>query len=208
MPGTAVAIALWHCPGVAGYEHLVPIITSFIRPSPHLSLRDACLQGSTALMGWIWNASCTSVEDQVPGYLLTNYLRTDLRYYRWLLYESLEIAAHRGDLEGIKWRFSHFSGCGTPVEVVEEAAKHGHLSVLQFLFDHDAGRRYSSEEKPTTEDFEARIDTIPVWTLEGRGNLVSWDGWSLLRAIKNRQVAAAKWMIEFALRLSDRQRDL
>ncbi|GMF40083.1 unnamed protein product [Phytophthora lilii] len=42
----------------------------------------------------------------------------------------------RGDVE---WVFAHFSGCEAPIDVVEAAAREGHLHVLRVLWKHRSG---------------------------------------------------------------------
>eukprot|EP00644_Phytophthora_capsici_P007150 jgi/Phyca11/546703/estExt2_Genewise1Plus.C_PHYCAscaffold_220198 len=53
----------------------------------------------------------------------------------------MEMAAGRGDLEIIKWMFSHFSDCKVPLEAVEIAATNGHLAVLRYLLEHDTNNQ-------------------------------------------------------------------
>ncbi|KAK1930022.1 hypothetical protein P3T76_014519 [Phytophthora citrophthora] len=55
------------------------------------------------------------------------------------------MAAGRGDLEIIKWLFTHFSDCEVPLEAVKAAASNGHLSVLQYLLEHVANNPESAE---------------------------------------------------------------
>ncbi|KAG6949819.1 hypothetical protein JG688_00014477 [Phytophthora aleatoria] len=45
----------------------------------------------------------------------------------------------------VQWFLDHFQGFEIPSEVVAEAAKNGHLSVVKFLWEHDQGHAYPHE---------------------------------------------------------------
>ncbi|KAG3019050.1 hypothetical protein PC120_g10088 [Phytophthora cactorum] len=72
----------------------------------------------------------TSVAARVPHWTLTNYLRSDIHYYRYQFSLSLDTVASRGYLEAVKWLFTH----ANPVSVVGAAVEMGHLSVVQYLW--------------------------------------------------------------------------
>ncbi|EGZ22948.1 hypothetical protein PHYSODRAFT_324223 [Phytophthora sojae] len=62
---------------------LGPLVSSFLGPSPHLSLSEACALSSTSLLDWMWSRSCTSVGGRRAGWRLSNYLRSGPLYHRW-----------------------------------------------------------------------------------------------------------------------------
>ncbi|KAG2772421.1 hypothetical protein PC129_g19013 [Phytophthora cactorum] len=78
----------------------------------------------------MWVSSSTSVAARVPHWTLTNYLRSDIHYYRYQFSLSLDTVASRGYLEAVKWLFTH----ANPVSVVGAAVEMGHLSVVQYLW--------------------------------------------------------------------------
>ncbi|KAG3201034.1 hypothetical protein PC128_g4160 [Phytophthora cactorum] len=65
-------------PGVL--QHVSAQISSFLGSPPCLSLSQACSFGSTKLLDWIWDSSCTSVSNRPSTWPLHNYLRSDLHY--------------------------------------------------------------------------------------------------------------------------------
>ncbi|KAE9020737.1 hypothetical protein PR001_g13526 [Phytophthora rubi] len=117
---------------------LGPLVSTFLGPSPHLSLSEACALASTSLLDWMWSLSCTSEAGRAAGWRLSDYLRSEPHYYHWQFWKATKVAAERGDLALVSWLVAHFSSCTVSVEVVEAAAKNGHLGVLQFLLEHDA----------------------------------------------------------------------
>ncbi|EGZ05591.1 hypothetical protein PHYSODRAFT_452119, partial [Phytophthora sojae] len=172
---TSVALVLLDQREGDALLQLGPLVSAFLGPSPHLSLSEACAFASTSLLDWMWSLSCTSVGRRASGWRLANYLRSEPHYYRWQFWKAMKVAAERGDLALVSWLFAHLSGCVVPVEVVEVAAKNGHLGVLQFLLGHDAGR------------FEQE---------KGDGIVVHWGGRSMLHSIEQGHVEIARWLKE------------
>ncbi|KAG3098066.1 hypothetical protein PI125_g15481 [Phytophthora idaei] len=104
-----------------------PLISTFLGPPTNLSLAEACTFDSLNLLDWLWSLSCTSVALRTQRWSLINYLRSEPHYYQWQFWKSMRIAAEVGDVEVVKWIFSHFSSCVVPIEMVDIAAKNGHL---------------------------------------------------------------------------------
>ncbi|KAE9076700.1 hypothetical protein PF005_g11339 [Phytophthora fragariae] len=138
---------------------LGPLVSTFLGPSPHLSLSEACTLASTSLLDWMWSLSCTSEARRAAGWRLSDYLRSEPHYYHWQFWKATKVAAERGDLALVSWLVAHFSSCTVSVEVVEAAAQNGHLGVLQFLLEHDAGRYCRHKHTAmTTQDEEPAIE--------------------------------------------------
>lgn len=116
------------------------LITTFLRPGRFLSISDACRFNSIELLDWIWDFSCTSVHARTREWSTHNYLRTDVYYHCYQFGKALLYATKEGNLELVKWLFTHFSGCIAPADVVEVAARNGFHDILKCLLDHDAGR--------------------------------------------------------------------
>ncbi|KAG2929457.1 hypothetical protein PC119_g3494 [Phytophthora cactorum] len=72
---TSVRLVLHQQASSHRLEHLGPVISSFLGPSPTLSLCHACRFGSLRLLDWIWASSCTSPETRTLNWTLNNYLR-------------------------------------------------------------------------------------------------------------------------------------
>ncbi|OWY99947.1 hypothetical protein PHMEG_00028966 [Phytophthora megakarya] len=196
---TCVSVVLGHQPNVDNLEHLSPLICSFLGPSPTLSLTQACTFGSTRLLDWIWYSSCISSESKTSNWTLNNYLRTEREYYLWQFRKSTEVAAECGNLEIMKWLFVHFSNCFVPVDAVEIAAKNGHLPILEFLLENDAGRylKHSHTAIEVTGGIVPyqSIPEIPNGHPED-GIVVHWGGRSMLHSIEQKHVDIARWLYQ------------
>ncbi|KAG3107790.1 hypothetical protein PI124_g8873 [Phytophthora idaei] len=119
-----VALVVLPHPSIAANAHVGPLICQYLCPSPHFSLHKAATYGSIPLLDWIWDASATSV---------CNFLRSEPYYTEYEFREGIRVAAGLGDRVMVQWFLDHFQGFEIPSEVVAEAAKNGHLSVVKFL---------------------------------------------------------------------------
>ncbi|KAE8972507.1 hypothetical protein PR003_g19704 [Phytophthora rubi] len=45
----------------------------------------------------------------------------------------------------VEWLFAHFKGCQVPSQAVEQAAGSGHIPVLEFMLNNDAGWDFNRE---------------------------------------------------------------
>ncbi|ETK73610.1 hypothetical protein F441_19902 [Phytophthora nicotianae CJ01A1] len=180
-------------------EHLGSVISSFLGPSPTLSLSYACRFNSLQLLNWIWASSCTSPDTRAPNWTLNNYLRSERQYYLWQFRKSAEVAAECGNVDMMKWLFGHFSNCFVPVGVVEAAAKKGHLPILKFLLENDAGRHYPHSHMPmVVTGGIVPHQSVPEISDEeqGEGIVVHWGGRSMLHSIEQKHVEIAKWLCQ------------
>ncbi|KAE8882121.1 hypothetical protein PF005_g12598 [Phytophthora fragariae] len=177
---------------------LGPLVSTFLGPSPHLSLSEACALASTSLLDWMWSLSCTSEARRAASWRLTDYLRSEPHYYHWQFWKATKVAAERGDLALVSWLVAHFSSCTVSVEVVEAAAKNGHLGVLQFLLEHDAGRYCRHKHSAmTTRAEEVSFQSIPLLKSKGMGrgcHVVHWGGRSIVAAIENGHSDVGRWL--------------
>lgn len=68
------------------------------------------------------------------------------------------------DLEVVKWLFEHFAGCKAGTVVVDAAARHGHLHILEFLCnctDDGRERDNQSRNKAISSDDKTVAESIP-----------------------------------------------
>ncbi|KAG3019039.1 hypothetical protein PC128_g2805 [Phytophthora cactorum] len=140
-----VALVVLPHPSIAANAHVGPLICQYLGPSPHLSLHKAATYGSIPLLEWIWDASATSVSSRISRWTLCNFLRSEPYYTEYEFREGVRVASRLGDLAMVQWVLDHFQGFEIPSEVVTEAAKNGHLSVVKFLWEHDQGHAYRHE---------------------------------------------------------------
>jgi hypothetical protein len=79
----------------------------------------------------VWARSVQAAE--WAGWSVAKLLFTRPYYYKWEFSAALVQAVRRDDRGMVQWLLKHFSGCPVDRDVVEEAAKGGHLWVLQLL---------------------------------------------------------------------------
>ncbi|KUF89862.1 hypothetical protein AM587_10005822 [Phytophthora nicotianae] len=138
-----------------------------------IPLDEACLTGSTRLLNRIWESSDPNAEKST-SWSPCQHLRTDVYYCQFQFTKSLRAAVGRGDLGVVKWVLDHFSGCTAGVEVVEEAARHGQLKILQYLLQYGhCGDR--------------AVDTK---------NIILWGGDDLVNAIAEGHGHMGRWLYE------------
>ncbi|GMF25805.1 unnamed protein product [Phytophthora lilii] len=193
---TTVRLVLHHQAPSDSLEHVGALISSFLGPSPTLSLRWACSFGSLELLDWIWASSCSSPDSRPATWSLHNYLRSEREYYLWQFRKAAEVAAERGVM---KWLFAHFNSCFVPVDVVEAAAKNGHLPILKFLLENDAGRHYKhSHTAMVVTSGIVPFESVPKIPEDERGDgiVVHWGGRSMLHSIEHKHVEIARWLYE------------
>ncbi|KAG3085297.1 hypothetical protein PC121_g5217 [Phytophthora cactorum] len=182
-PLLSVELVLNHQEDAAALQDLGPVIADFLGPVRNLSLHDACHIGSFKLLDWIWRVSRYGSSSRTSSWSITSYLQSNRHYYQWQFSESLEIAADRGDLKVVKRLMERFKDCEVAVEVVEAAAKNGHLEVLQILLENDVeGMKMNN-------------------TITGKGNIrghkVHWGGSSLIDAVENGHSEVVHWLCQY-----------
>ncbi|KAF4037437.1 hypothetical protein GN244_ATG10480 [Phytophthora infestans] len=179
-----------------------------------MTLEEACSTGRVRLLDWIWASSCTSEADRVAQWTLTNYLRSDPRYYRYQFSQSMDTAAGRGELEVVRWLFSHFSGCEAPVGVVGAAVKAGHLSVVQLLWTLFSEARHTGKECTSDcviIDDKGRILDEKLYgeffERGGSDNIVCWADRIVLLAAENGHCDMVRWLCENTVEEQERRGD-
>lgn len=166
---TSVEVAVRESIELSAFESDTGVISSFLGPSPNLSLSDACTFGSIMLLDWIWSASCTSIDDSTTGWSLCNHLRSNPHYYAWQFTKALAAAASRGDVRTAEWIVDHFSDCEAGIEVAEAAAENGHLCFLEYLL-----------------------------SLGGSGDVVvHWGGHDMRKAAHNGHSHVVRWLFKY-----------
>lgn len=171
---TAVELVLRQHPSFRSQTSVGSKVSTFVGPSPTLSLHQACAMGSLKLLDLLWEASCTSMDTRSVGWSLSNFLRSEPHYYHWEFIVSLLVAANRGNLEVVQWLFDHFSGCEAPADAFEEAAVNDHLPVVKFLLansDNCRDELNNSAKKRkivTGGDDKAILQSVPVQGKDGR----------------------------------------
>ncbi|ETI56920.1 hypothetical protein L915_00644 [Phytophthora nicotianae] len=163
-----VSFVLHHHADSGASQHIEPIISSFLGPDSSLALHKAVHFNSLELLNWIWESSCTLIEERSSGWSLTNYLRSDTHYYKWMFSKSLEEIVSSGDMRLMQWIYDHFSACQVPNNVVETAAGNGNLELLQFL-----------------------------WNQQDK-NKVDWSGEALKKAVEGGHRHVSLWLYEHA----------
>ncbi|RLN95847.1 hypothetical protein BBJ28_00020422, partial [Nothophytophthora sp. Chile5] len=175
---TTVALVLRVQLTAASLSHVEDMISSYLGPSPNLTLARAVSFDSIKLLDHLWANSCVSSADRTPGWSLLNFLRSDRYYYRYAFSKALEEAARLGLLHVMEWLFAHFSGVEAEVEVAEAAANAGHLHILQFLFDHSAFTEFQ-------EGLNERGFLILRRLYPDDGIVITWGRHDAVRAAKN-----------------------
>ncbi|POM63347.1 Hypothetical protein PHPALM_21272, partial [Phytophthora palmivora] len=181
-PLLIVELVLNHDQNAAALQDLGPTIADFLGPDRYLPLHQACHLGSLKLLDWMWRIS----PSKASNWSLASHLHSNCHYYHWQFSEALEIAAGRGDVAIVQWIFEHFTTCQVAVEVVEKAAKNGHLNVLQFMWEHDKERMKG--EVIADDDFSVESSIS--------SHTVHWGGSSLLKAVENGHLEVVQWLCQ------------
>ncbi|KAL4168961.1 hypothetical protein KRP22_009890 [Phytophthora ramorum] len=165
--GSVAAVVQQHS-SAGALQQVGPLVSSFMGPSPTLSLSEACKLQSVVLLDWIWTSSCTSDGTRSPHWSLSNFLRSDKFYHRWQFAAALKVAVEKEDVALLKWVFSHFQSCVVTPDLVDLVAEQGNISVLQFL--------------------------LANASQESEGNKVEWGGDSIQQALAKGKLDAAHWL--------------
>ncbi|ETP40863.1 hypothetical protein F442_11859 [Phytophthora nicotianae P10297] len=165
------------------FQDISTHISSFLGPPSCLSLSQACSFGSTKLLDWIWNSSCTSVASRLSTWSVHNYLRSDPHYNRDQFVESLIAAVNRKDLAVVQWVFSHFSGLEVPEDVADAATRAGSLPVLKFLLANVVGHEGEYIRSKMKRKVGANDGEITAEEMESSKtrHLAHWDVGSMMR---------------------------
>ncbi|ETN06709.1 hypothetical protein PPTG_12752 [Phytophthora nicotianae INRA-310] len=175
-------------------------ISSFLGPPPCLSLSQACSFGSTTLLDWIWDSSCTSAANRPSTWSLHNYLRSDPHYYLDQFNKSLEVAVHRNKLAIVKWLFSHFSCLEVPTVVVKAATSARCLPILQFFLANDIGcegeeRRSQKKRKVVANDGEIKAEKHESSEFVA-GHVIHWNADVMMSALETDDEVLVRWLHE------------
>jgi hypothetical protein len=173
--------------------HVQLVIASYLGPAPNVTLSETCSFGSIALLDWMWEASCTRASERTLRWSLTNFLRSELHYYRYQFAESMKVAAKRGDVAVVAWLLGHFRDCVVPAEAVGKAADNGHLDILKLLWGHDSGRHDRERQEVS---MKRKVVINSGETGSAGNNMVCW-GDSPVFGVRHPDVA--RWLHEHSL---------
>ncbi|KAK1930040.1 putative ankyrin repeat protein [Phytophthora citrophthora] len=174
-----VSFLLRHQPYIPALSELGRKVSRFLGLSSNLSLSEACVYDSIALLDWIWDSSCTSIAERSSGWSLHNFLRSDNDYYKWEFAKGMQFVARGGNMKILECFFQHFEGCGVTTDIVDLAACNGHLEVLIYLQEHTT---IVHENFPNN------------WT--GPGHYVCWGGDGIILACEEGHGNVAQWLVE------------
>ncbi|KAF4030366.1 Ankyrin repeats (3 copies) [Phytophthora infestans] len=170
---TAVTLALTTFPAVAALDHVAICISSYLDGSMTIPFDEACSHGSIRLLDRIWENGDPDAK-AATIWSLSQYLRANTHYHRFQFSKALRKAVEREDLDIVQWILEHFSDCTAGVEVVEEAARHGRLEILQCLLECDSRRDHKKSKR----------------------NVIYWGGDDIANAIAEGHGRVAKWLHE------------
>ncbi|KAE8890580.1 hypothetical protein PF002_g16035 [Phytophthora fragariae] len=169
-----------------------------------ISLSRACAlshTGSLALLDLIWTRSLRSGD----YWSVAKLLHRESCYYRWQFSQCLVEAVKRGDLRMVQWILNHFSDCPVAPEVVEEAARGGHLWALQLLeSDENCGEIQWTGDWVLYEHYSFNYAAIGghwgvvEWLLDHSGITLEMrknNSLVVLRAYEHCNLERAKWAI-------------
>ncbi|KAG2982179.1 hypothetical protein PC120_g24692 [Phytophthora cactorum] len=123
----------------------------------------------------------------------------DQFYKRWLLNETSELAASRGDLTTLRWLME----CYLPVEPVEnvviKAAANGQFEILQWLYDQQRERvRFRDVEMCGA--LENKHENVVAWLRENAVPRTEYREEVLCSAVKAGNLDVVRWLCdEFGL---------
>lgn len=168
MSFTAVSHVLQEHDGKNSLDDIYPLVSSFLGPSPNLTLARACEFMSTKLLDLIWNSSCTVKSNRTSNWSLGNYLRSEAHYSPWEFSKALAVVAKSENTEVLEWLLEHFPGFEVEEKVVKGAAAAGHLPVLQSLLGYDDS--VGKEARTLTFD----DDSLTLASRNGHSEVVQW----------------------------------
>ncbi|KAE9302027.1 hypothetical protein PF001_g14178 [Phytophthora fragariae] len=132
MPLASVTLVLHSKLANRAPDIVTTIVSDFLLPD--LTLAHLCQLapvGSTSLLDLVWLRSLRDAKS--AKWTAAKLLQSEPHYNRWEFSQAMLQAVGRGDLVMLQWLLAHFPGCPVSSEVVEEAARGGHLWVLQLL---------------------------------------------------------------------------
>ncbi|KAK1929383.1 hypothetical protein P3T76_015135 [Phytophthora citrophthora] len=94
-----VSCLLRHQPYIPALPELGRKVSRFLGPSPNLSLSEACIYDSIALLDWIWDSSCTFIAERSSGWSQHNFLRSDNDCYKWEFAKGMQFVARDGNVK-------------------------------------------------------------------------------------------------------------
>ncbi|KAE9085602.1 hypothetical protein PF007_g21080 [Phytophthora fragariae] len=118
--------------GALSVDNTAPIVSDFLVADLSLARAiELSHAGSLALLEFVWARSRRATESSPWG--AAKLLGTRDFYYRREFSLALVQTVRRADINIVQWLLRHFTACPVDSDVVEEAARGGHLWALQLL---------------------------------------------------------------------------
>ncbi|RLN93985.1 hypothetical protein BBJ28_00014748 [Nothophytophthora sp. Chile5] len=155
-----------------------------------MTLAAACSIGSLALLDRIWANSCLSAGKRTSRRTPVDYLRSDRDYHSWQFSRAMEEAARCGHLHVVQWLFARFCNSLVRHRVVDAAAREGHLPILKFLCQYQFDARVLEPDRPAGF---------------GNGNMVIFGHDDTYEATRNGHAEIVQWLYQRTPNLQTRR---
>ncbi|KAG1692248.1 hypothetical protein DVH05_025678 [Phytophthora capsici] len=183
--------------------HVINSVSAFLDSSVDLSLWQACMSHSLALLDRIWNSSDVyGIRNIVTDGSLQKFLETDKYYRQYLFTLCMQEAVAGQDLGMAKWLSARFQGATVTFDTVEKACAVGAREILELFKEND---NFSLEETDVGLDIEWGGLAMSAAVLSGHSDLVQWLPESsshsfydmetaLKAAVKMGDIPTAEWL--------------
>ncbi|KAG6614658.1 uncharacterized protein IUM83_03884 [Phytophthora cinnamomi] len=207
-PLMVVTLVVRPRPAVAALDHVLRAISSYLDNSGLIPLDHASAFGPIRLLDRIWENSNPETQGERRRWSLCKHLRSDAHYYRYQFMKSLRAAVTRGDLGVVRWIMEHFSGCKAGVEVVEDAARHGRLEILQYLLEYERQGGGEDETRNTiwwgTDDLvkalEGGFPEVARWLYENTPEADRDLSRAMEFAVRRGDLSVIRWLLDVVYR--------
>ncbi|KAG3027418.1 hypothetical protein PC121_g17770 [Phytophthora cactorum] len=205
---TGVAVVCRSCPSIGALTHVVLSLDAYLDPSTTWSIPDACRFGSVRLLDRIAARIKATEDDSSEG-------RKSQREFQIGVTTAMQL----GFVGVVQWLIRRYPEGRVPSNDVAEAAKNGHLLVLEWLFNHHDHVYWGGDEMycavannhlevakflheftaPPPDDMflideAARHGDLEMmrWLHSERGDQLTYEG--VMKAVDHGYLDALKWM--------------
>ncbi|KAF4135599.1 Ankyrin repeats domain-containing protein [Phytophthora infestans] len=203
---TSVAVICRSYPSIGALSHITQSIDAYLDPSTTWTIPDACRFGSVRLLDRLAARTATNADKE-------GNLEREFQL-------SVMTAMQVGYVEVVQWLIRRYPEGQVPSKAVAEAAKNGHLLVLQWLFTHHDHVYWGGDEMycavannhldvakflheftaPPPDDMflideAARHGDLEMmqWLHSERGDQLTYEG--VMRAVDLGYLDAVQWMM-------------